>query len=429
MGDHPSPARGETITAGATAPGGRVAMLRLSGPAAVAVAAAAGLVVPAAGHVATQDWPLAGGHCPCRVLFAAAPRSATGHDVVEVVLPGASDLVDLALAALVRCGATPAAPGGFTRQALANGRLTLDQAEAALALALAGDAASARRALERLRGALAGELGALRTRLIDLRARVEAGLDFLDEPDVRAYDPVDLRGELAMAHATVARWLVAAAGQGGEPVVCLVGPANAGKSALYAALTGERALVSTVAGTTRDPLAAEWVVANRRLRLVDTAGWLAAADGIDHDARTAGDRALAGAALVLVCSAPDARLPDDLTALPAGRCLIIATKADLAATPDARAALAVSAKCGSGLADLAALVADALAASAPGEPRQARLLAETAAILAPLATALPGDELLADDLLRIADLLGDLLGATTTDDVLDAIFARFCIGK
>jgi tRNA modification GTPase len=430
-----------TICACATAIGGDSAVIRLAGPAAFAIAHAAALPLPPPWTVAPLYWPLAGGACPCRVLALHGPRTSTGGDLIEITLPGSPAVVALALDALLAAGAAPAPPGGFTRQALAHGRLTLDQAEAVLAMSLAGAAASARAALARLRPALAQDVAEVRARLIALRALVEAGLDFLDEEDVRAYDPAALRGECAALAARLGRWRSAALAAEGVPLVCLAGPANAGKSALFTALGGGPALVSAVPGTTRDALEAEVVLGGRQVRLVDTAGWLDAAMTADDPARAALDRSaiqagadLAGqAALVLLCSAPDAPLPPTLSAtlpanLPAARTLVVATKADLA-PGDTRAALAVSAHAGAGLDALGAAVAARLAATGDGEPRQQRLLAATQDTLTTLAAALPADVLLAEDLRAAADRLGDLIGATTADDVLDAIFARFCIGK
>lgn len=416
-----------TVVACATAVGGESALIRVSGPQAVAIAQRVGLTLASPWEIAAHDWPLAGGQCPCRVVLAHGPRSFTGFDQIEITLPGSADLVALALDALITAGAEPALPGAFARQALANGRLTLDRAEAILAVAQAGDAAAAHQAITRLRGALSNDVAAVRQQVIDARALVEAGLDFIDEGDVRAYDPARLRTLLADVRAILARWRVTADAIEGEPVVCLVGPANAGKSALFNRLAGARALVSPVAGTTRDWLDAPWDVGGRRIRLIDTAGWLDAARGLDADGIAAGRRTIDGAALVLACSAPDAPLPT-MIGLPISA-VVIATKADLVATPDSRAVLAVSATDGTGLTQLTGLVTDRLAAVGAGEPRQQRLLAEVDVLLARLTTQLPDDELLADDLRRVGDLLGDLLGITTTDDVLNAIFSRFCIGK
>ncbi len=426
-----SPTHEPTWVACATALPARLAVLRLSGPAAVAIARAVDLPRAPAWRLAQGDWALDGGSCPARTLAAVAPRSFTGCDLVEIHLPGSPDLVERALARLVAAGARPAAPGAFTRQALANGRLSLDQAEAVLALTSAGDEHAARLALARLAGELGAEAARVREELITLRALVEAGLDFAEEDGVSAFDRADAAARLTALAGRLARWITAADGVGATPVVCLVGPANAGKSALFARLTGATALVSPVAGTTRDWLEATWTVAGRSVRLIDTAGWLDQArlddpDALDRAAIAAGRAATAGAALILACSAPDAPLPPE-TILPSGA-LVLATKCDLGHT-DARAVCAVSATTGAGLDHLAALVAERLAGLAGGEPRQQRLLSACCELLRRLGDHLPGDELLADDLRRAAALLGDLIGSTTPDDVLDAIFARFCIGK
>ena len=406
-------ARAATIAACATAIGGRTALLRLSGPDAFTIADAAGF----AG--ATR--------IPCRVLRRPGPRTATGHDLVEILLPGAPDLVELALDALVAAGALRAGAGGFTRQAVANGRLTLDRAAAVLALAQAGDARAAREALGRLRGSLADELEPVRERLLGLRARIEAGLDFLDEHDVVAPERSGLAAELAELAARIDRWRVAADGLEGRPLVCLVGAANAGKSALFAALTGEAALVSPVAGTTRDHLEAILGLDGVDVRLADTPGWLEGATGLDARALASGVALAADASLVLACAAPDAPLPAVLPGDPA-RTVVIATKADLGSAADPRAVLAVSAEDGTGLEALRGLIARLAAPAVAGDPRQRRLIDAAREDLR-RARTLPADELLADDLRRASERLGDLLGKTTPDDVLDAIFARFCIGK
>jgi len=143
----------------------------------------------------------------------------------------------------------------------------------------------------------------------------------------------------------------------------------------------------------------------------------------------AGAAMLGGAALIIACSAPDAPCPPSLPAdCDPVRTIVVATKSDLGA-PDSRAVVAVSAHHEHGLATLTGLVGERLGMIASGEPRQQRLLAVADAILAQLSCRLPEDALLADDIRRAADAVGEVLGATTSDDVLNAIFGRFCIGK
>ncbi len=404
-------------------------MLRLSGDDALSVAAAAGLRCGEPYAVTEQDWALPAGPCPCRVIVASAKRSSTGHELVEISLPGAPALVAMALNAVQAAGAVAAPPGGFTRQALARGRLRLDQAEGLLALVHSHDAPAAARALTRLRGLMGEDMQQVRARLLDLRALVEAGLDFSDEADVRPWDEAALRAECAALARRLARWGAVVADGGGAPVVALCGAPNAGKSALFSHLTGQPALVSAVPGTTRDCLEAPWRPGGLACTLVDTAGWLSTASGPDALALAQGAQRVAGAAVVLACAAPDAPLPAGWhDRLPATATVLeVATKADLGLS--GRAALAVSVHSGAGVERLAAQVAACLAAVAPPGDRQGPQVAAAAAGLSALGAALPADELLAEDLRLAAARLGDLLGATTSDEVLAAIFSRFCIGK
>lgn len=414
---------GPTYAAAATAPGGHLTLLRLSGPAAFTIAQQAGLN--------ESVWHLPDGPCSVRILARRGPQTATGHDLIEVVLPGAADLSEIALAQFHKAGAEPAPAGAFTRQAVATGRLSLDQGEAILAVAQASDAQNAAAALARLRGALAEDLIPVRADLLALRAQIEAGLDFLDEHDVGTYDRQAVGRQLAALDARLAHWQVAAQSTETLPVICLVGAPNAGKSALYAALSGEPALISPIAGTTRDVLEARIDLGGTSARLIDTPGWLTdqAAAHLDHEADQRGREILAQAAVIVACAAPDAPLPASLPPHVAhDRCVVLATKSDLGLPPDPRAALAVSTWDKSGLDALRGLLARRAAPGATGEPRQQRLLSAARGCLA-RAARLPSDELLADDLRAAANLLGDILGETTPDAVLDAIFARFCIGK
>ena len=412
-----------TITACASGTGGPFALIRLSGPRAFEIAATAGFAVAASGLAITGVQPL-----PHRCLARRGPATATGFDLIELLIPGANAACELTLSHLVAAGAIRAAPGSFTRQALANRRLSLDQAEGLLTLAQAGDAATAAAGLARVRGALAHDLAPLRQQLLALRAEVEAGLDFVDEHDVRNAGNPALDAGLAQLSQRLERWLVATAAVEGLPIVLLVGQPNAGKSALYAALSGAPALISPIPGTTRDHLDSEVDLAGIRIRLIDTAGWLTTADVLDHAAVEQGRSLLSSASLILACSAPDAPLAETLTQLPTERVVIIATKADLDAPLDPRAALAVSAQTQVGIEALRGLIRRRALSIAVGEPRQQRCLQEACAALSRARRA-TADELLADDLRRAGDHLSDLLGLTTDDAVLAAIFARFCIGK
>lgn len=417
-----------TLCACASARDGAIGLIRVSGSAVRVIASRLKIALPAAWTWCAAQMPVAQGACPVRVLFCPAGRSFTGEDVLEIALPGAAVVIEAVLEELCAQGAEPAGPGAFTRRALRHGRLSLDQAEGLLALALAGDARAARAALARLQGALAHELEPLRQELISLLAAVEAGLDFMDEEDVSAIDASVLRAGLQRCQTTVRRWYRAASHQGSEAVVCLVGPANAGKSALFNALAGAEALVSDEAGTTRDRLEACCRIGDRLVRLVDTAGWLMVQNDLDDAALAQATQARVGAALVIACSAPDAPVPSPVPPALA-EATIIATKADLGVV-ESRAVLAVSAATGAGLEALRALIAERIGDHSSGEPRQQALLAVVDGILGRLLQApLPEDLLLAEDLRAIDAALAELIGVASNEEVLDRIFSRFCIGK
>ena len=421
----------DTIIACASAAGAEQAILRLSGAESKLRAAQAGIPIPQEPWTATDTiWSIGSTDIPCRVLLAAAPRSFTGYDCLEICIPAAPAVIEFCLHHCHQQQIQAAGPGAFCRQALANKRMHLDQAEAILALTQASDIAATQDALARLRGALSAEIEPMRQRLIHLRAQVEVGLDFLEEDDVRAYDPAVLAGLLQDLKRLIQKWQRAAVSVGSDPLVCLVGRANAGKSALFQALCGADVLISEQAGTTRDFLQEDWDCHGRRVRLIDTAGWLEdVEDSVDQAAIKAGSDLLAHAQLIIACSAPDARLPDDIETQFAGRPLVIcASKSDLAHI-DERAVLAVSSNTGSGINALREYIAEQLGLSASGEPRQQRCLQAVAALLEILIKQLPPDELLSDDLRQIADHLGDIIGITTIDDVMDVIFSSFCIGK
>ncbi len=420
----------DTIAACASATGGQSLIIRISGPQTQSFAQAAGLIIPPAWTFQAHTWSVGQSRIPCRILFAKAPKSFTGFDCLEITVPGSPIIAERCLQHLYQHRIQTATAGAFTRQALANKRIHLDQAEAILALSLAQDQDASAEALHKLRGALSNDIEPMRQRIIQLRAQVEAGLDFLDEEDVRAYEVDALIYTLKELRSIINTWQRAAVSIGENPSVCIVGPANAGKSALFHALTGQDVLISAQAGTTRDFLQHDWNCHGRSIRLIDTAGWLDQCEhALDQAGIDAGLALLRPAQLIIACSAADARLADNFRdIIPNKKIIVCACKADLG-TIDERAQIAVSANERLGLDALQELIAEELGLSASGEPRQQRCLQAVDSILQSLEQGLPPDELLSDDLRQIADHLGDLIGITTTDDIMDVIFSRFCIGK
>ncbi|MCY3003201.1 MAG: tRNA modification GTPase [Planctomycetota bacterium] len=431
-----------TIAAIATPPGGgRRAVIRLSGPRALELgretcrfAAENALSRRGAWRGRFHDGV---GEQPVLALAMPGPRSFTGEDVLELHLVGSPPLVAAALARLVALGAELARPGEFTRRAFESGRIDLSRAEGVLALVEAESDSERRAAAELCFGGLGKRLEALRESLLDLRVLCEASLDF-DEADTGHVPLEELveRGERVRAALEEALgWERRRTRRGGAPRIVLAGAPNAGKSTLFNALTGSRAIVSDVAGTTRDALVAPWVVAGVPCELVDTAGLSADfASGPDGHAQRFAKAEHEAADLVLrVCDAREAP-PEHLPP----RELLVRARCDLAQGPVGGPGVAVSAVTGSGLAELERAVAQALwlqpasgVARELGERHVAALeharerLDEALA----LARARGPLDLVAEALRAALERLDEIEGHASPEDLLDRIFARFCIGK
>jgi len=459
-GAHGGPGPGgavDTIVAAITAPGaGERAAVRLSGPEAHALASTVLEFAeqPAPGRVAAAAWRL---HpllpVPVTVLSFRAPRSFTGEDVVEIHLLGWPVLVTELLRQLVAAGARPAARGEFSRRALATGRATVGQTLALARLMAARSSEEAAAAAAALTGAPAAGRAGLRDALLDTLARLEAHVDF-EEEDTEAVSEAELRAGLQRA-AELAQRLVRMgerqASADGETDVVLLGAPNAGKSALFLALCpGASTTVSPVAGTTRDALEARVLRDGRRWRVLDGPGVDAGECPLSPLDRRAGELWLAQLpALAAVLLVDDAAAP----ATPATRArlaaaagsrpvLAVLSKADLlppgaaAARARAEAACAVSAQQRSGLDELwteLARLAPVPAAPDLATAREAQAAARVLPLLedalsTPLAGALP---LVASALREALAHLAETTegGEDLDEELLDRIFASFCIGK
>lgn len=442
----------DTIAAPATPPGeGGVAIIRISGPRARAAAEAlfsrplrdhrivAGhLVDPRTGE--ELDEALA--------LLMCAPRSFTREDVVELHLHGGRMVVERTLRAVLAQGVRAAAPGEFTLRAFLNGRIDLAQAEAVLDIVQARTDAAHRVAMHGLRGRVSGEVRAVRARLLAVLAYLIARIDFPDE-DV---PPHDIGPALATAAVEIERILAGSrAGMlyrdGAR--VALLGPPNAGKSSLLNRLLREdRAIVTAVAGTTRDTLEETTNIAGIPVVLTDTAGFAEAPDPIEAIGIERSRRAAAAADAILIVLDGAAPLPPaaaDLFTLAEDRPALIAlNKCDLPPAIPAEQLpfphVRVSALHDLGLDLLEGALAARLIGGAPtgaGEvlvsnPRHAdalrRALVSVEAAVDGLAAAMPED-FTSIDLRAALDALGEVTGETAGEELLDEIFARFCIGK
>lgn len=437
----------DTLCAPAAAIGvGLRSVIRLSGPQAVEIASQllsrADDAFPDASSRAIEgeaDLPLLG-PVPLLLLVWPTTRSYTRQPSVELHFPASRIIQDALLARLQSLGARLARPGEFTLRAYLAGRIDLDQAEAVLAVIHADSDAELQSGLQRLAGGVFTPIHTLREDLLCLLADVEAALDFVEEDiEFVTRDEVqsriaahlqtlrDLRRRIADRSADAAAWRVA-----------LVGPPNAGKSSLLNSLAGRDAsLVSPQAGTTRDVVEVRIDLAGRPILLLDPAGLDADAHGeIDRLAQQKAREAIDAAHLLLICRPADAPSPLEASSDP--RCLDVITKCDLAAASSC--GIPTSTATGAGLAELRQAIVDRFSVLAPSKAEllgaaSRQSAASLDAAIASLENAADRlhshgpDEAFAVDLRCALDALGEITGQVYTDDILDRVFSRFCIGK
>jgi tRNA modification GTPase len=474
----------ETIVAPASAPGGAArSIVRASGGLVPKLLAdcfrptdhhgttpflAAARQVPHAlsGSFLARD-PL--GEIPCQVLVWPTTRSYTRQLAAEFHLPGSPPILAAVIESLCHAGARLAGPGEFTLRAFLAGRLDLTQAEAVLGVIESASSRELAVALEQLGGGLAGPLDALRNRLLDLLAHLEAGLDFVEE-DIEFLSRDDLVEQLQNAEVEVRELVdrLPRRSQGrSELRVVLRGLPNSGKSSLLNALVGEeRALVSDEAGTTRDYIQGVVDLEGVVVGLIDTAGVDESADrGIAGLAQQSTRQQHEQAHLELFCLDASRPCSDwelaELAAEPPCPRLIVLTKQDLMCEEVAPlsfpavesgaftrgrgmeladGAIPTSSRTGFGLEALRQAIRNILgeAGGVQGEVVQGTASRchdslerafEGLVLAGVLAQDDQGDELIAAELRLALDELGRVVGAVYTEDVLDRIFSRFCIGK
>jgi tRNA modification GTPase len=461
----------DTIAAIATAAGGSArGIVRISGPDATRIAgrvftpqqpfaleslpsarAVAGTVALFDCVSASATSPASGqtafGSLPCTLYLWPTARSYTRQPVAELHTFGSPPLLAALVRAVCRAGARLAEPGEFTLRAFLAGRLDLMQAEAVLGVIDAADRRQLDVALAQLAGGLSGPLALLRDELLNLLADLEAGLDFTEE-DLQFISAAELQSRLTAAAQHVGQLLDrmrCRTRAETESRVALVGWPNVGKSSLFNALLGRSAaIVSDSPGTTRDYLTAILPLGEISCRLTDTAGralFDEAGDGVSNAAQQMTVEQTEQADLRLLCL--DAtREPNawERSQLAGGRRqLVVLTKCDAAeATRRIEPALETSAATRAGLDPLKSAIrgqlatldpAGAVAATAARCHESLRLAADCLTRASKIAATSGGEELIAAETRASLVELGKVVGTIYTDDILDRIFSRFCIGK
>ena len=426
----------DTICAPATAAGGALTIVRISGEEAIdRVSAIFSHDLTKAqprtvhyGHIHTPEGDIVD---EVLVSIFRAPHSYTGENAAEITLHGSPYIAQTTLRLLIEAGCRMAEPGEFTKRAFMHGRLDLTQAEAVADLIASRNAASHRVAMTQLRGAMRTELENLRQQLLHLTTLLELELDFSDHEDLE-FAP---RNHLLQLTQQLHRHVQALADtfstgdaiKNGIPVA-IVGAPNVGKSTLLNALLGEqRAIVSDIEGTTRDTIEDTVLIGQTEFRFIDTAGLRHTADSIEQLGQERTRAAAERAHIIIMLTEPGVPFPTDITPRSDQTVLRIVNKTDTFRAID-----------GTGLDTLRRQLADAaphLAATdvVVTSARHYEALLRAADNLARVEQGLSSNltpDLVAEDLRHAIAHLGDITGgAITPQETLINLFSHFCVGK
>ncbi len=459
---------GDTIVAVATAPGaGAVAIVRMSGAEAIRIGGRVfrgRMALEAAGGYTVHHGHIVGeaGDMVDEVLATVfrSPRSYTGEDMVEVSCHGGMLVTASVLGSLVRAGARPAAPGEFTRRAFLNGRIDLTQAEAVADLIVARSVRGHRVSVEQLAGRLGGRVRELRESLASLCALLELQLDFSEEGlTIVNVGEVDRKLENA---AGLARKMAESYEKGrvfrDGILVVIAGAPNAGKSSLFnALLQSDRAIVTPTPGTTRDFIEESITIEGIAVRLVDTAGLRETQDEIERAGVVRTESVLRSADVILLVVDSTSTIAFEeatggiLDAGPEQHRIAVLNKVDILRLWNQDAAHArmrdgeswdirVSARTGEGIEELRkAIVLSVVHGSGSGEDEvlvtsrrhQDALERAHRGLTSARSSLLNGSamEFVAFDVREAINALAEITGEVTSDDVLNTIFEKFCIGK
>jgi tRNA modification GTPase len=442
-----------TIAALATPPGeGAIAVIRISGPETFDVGAKifSGPVKSYATHTAHYGKILSSnGECidTALLLVMKGPRSYTGEDTIEISCHGGTLVVRRVLERVFEAGAKPAQPGEFSLQAFLNGKIDLAQAEAVQQLIAAKSELALQNAEKQLAGDLSKTIRDFQKRLTDIGAILEAWVDFPEEGlEFAAFDEIidrlmQLQEKMRLLANTFHEGKMLHEGLS----LCLLGSPNVGKSSLMNALLGfDRAIVTEIAGTTRDLLEADLRLSGLHFRLVDTAGIRETDEIVEREGIRRSKMAMSDADLILLLF--DATQPPDLTLLehtPRHKTIVVWNKIDLMAPTtqiDWPFQVQLSAKTKMGLDDLRTAIDRVIWHQGPpakDEVAITKLRHKTA-----LQNAIDSLELVtnglknrisaefaASDIRHALNELSTIIGTNVTEDILTSIFSQFCLGK
>ncbi len=438
----------EVIAAVATATGGAIAVIRVSGSGAVEccdrIFKGRKPLSEALPNTVHYGYIMDGGRTVDDVLATVfrAPHSYTGEDSVEISIHGSAYIASEVMSLLLRNGARAARAGEFSARAFAAGKLDLSQAEAVADIIAAGSRAELAMASSQMRGGYSQTLRELRGRLLEITSLLELELDFSEE-DVEFADRKKLGAMLSETEGIVSR--LAESFRTGNAIrngirVAIVGAPNVGKSTLLnRLLEDDRAMVSEVAGTTRDTIEEEMTIDDIRFHFVDTAGLRSSDDRLERMGMERTRRAIESAQIVIRMVEPEVKEIGPLPESEGKREIIVVNKIDRSGERNIPDAIYISAREGVGIDKLCRALRSTVDTDGVyrGEAvvsniRHYDALQRARESIVKAQDGLVGgisSELLSEELRMATDALGEITGEITSDEILQNIFSKFCIGK